>query len=87
MTSDLTRSMPSATGAQLLSKVPEVTVYFWLIKVLGTTVGGTAADFLNDTMGFGLGGTTAVTSVLLVVVLAAQFRARRYLPALYDRLR
>jgi uncharacterized membrane-anchored protein len=39
MTSDLTRSASSPAGVKLLSKVPEVTVCFWLIKVLGTTVG------------------------------------------------
>ncbi len=83
MTSDLTRSAPSPTGVNLLSKVPEVTVYFWLIKVLGTTVGETAADFLNDTLGFGLAGTTLVMSVLLAAVLVGQFRADRYVPALY----
>ncbi|TDD22637.1 hypothetical protein E1218_19055 [Kribbella turkmenica] len=83
MTSDLTRSASSPAGVELLSKVPEVTVYFWLIKVLGTTVGETAADCLNETLGFGLTGTTLVTTVLLVAVLIAQFRADHYVPALY----
>lgn len=36
-----------APGRQLLNRVPEVTIYFWVIKVLCTTVGETAADFLN----------------------------------------
>ncbi|WP_026423767.1 hypothetical protein [Actinokineospora inagensis] len=67
----------------LLSKVPEVTAYFWVIKVLCTTVGESAADFLNVNLGFGLGGTSVATGVLLLVVLAFQFRADRYLPALY----
>ncbi|MGH3846898.1 MAG: hypothetical protein ACRDS0_36570, partial [Pseudonocardiaceae bacterium] len=39
---------------QLLSKVPEVTIYFWIIKVLCTTVGETAADFLNVSLNLGL---------------------------------
>jgi uncharacterized membrane-anchored protein len=60
-----------------------VTVYFWLIKVLGTTVGETAADFLNATLGFGLTYTTIVVGALLVVALIFQFRADRYVPALY----
>ena len=42
----------SRTARRLLNKVPEVTVFFWVIKVLGTTVGETFADFLS-----GLGGT------------------------------
>ena len=82
MTSDLTRTT-RPEGLQLLSKVPEVTVYFWLIKVLGTTVGETAADFLNDTLGFGLTYTTLVVGALLVVALIFQFRASRYVPGLY----
>jgi uncharacterized membrane-anchored protein len=83
MTTDMTQSPGTARGRLLLSKVPEVTVYFWLIKVLGTTVGETAADFLNTTLGFGLTATTAVVGALLVIALVFQFRARRYVPALY----
>lgn len=44
----------------VLNKVPEVTLYFWLIKVLCTTVGETAADYLNDTLGLGLTLTSAL---------------------------
>jgi uncharacterized membrane-anchored protein len=83
MTTDMTQSPGTARGQLLLSKVPEVTVYFWLIKVLGTTVGETAADFLNTTLGFGLTATTAVVGALLVIALVVQFRARRYVPGLY----
>ena len=79
--------MPSAhaasTSRTLLNKVPEVTVYFWLIKVLCTTVGETAADFLNADLGFGLTGTSIVTGILLAIVLALQMRARAYVPGLY----
>lgn len=67
----------------MLNKVPEVTVFFWLIKIMCTTVGETAADYLNDTLGFGLTNTTYVAGALLAVLLLAQFRARRYVPALY----
>jgi len=66
-----------------LSKVPEVTIWFWIVKILCTTVGETAADFLNVTLGFGLTGTSVVTGVLLAVVLTIQFRARGYVPAIY----
>ncbi len=68
---------------QMLNKVPEVTIYFWLIKILCTTVGETAADFLNEKMHFGLSGTSLVTSILLVVVLFFQFRSTRYRPSIY----
>ena len=52
----------------LLNKVPEVTVYFWIIKILCTTVGESFADYVNETLGFGLTNTTmflvALTSIL-----------------------
>ena len=44
----------ATTRRRLLNKVPEVTLYFWVIKILCTTVGETAADNLNDKLGFGL---------------------------------
>lgn len=66
-----------------LVKVPQVTAFFWIIKVLATTVGETFADYLNTTLGFGLNGTTVVTVALLVVVLIFQFRSTQYKPALY----
>lgn len=69
--------------AALLNKVPEVTVYFWIIKVLCTTVGETAADFLNIDLGFGLSGTSVATGVVLAIVMVFQFRAPRYVPGLY----
>jgi uncharacterized membrane-anchored protein len=70
-------------GRQMLNKVPEVTLYFWIIKILATTVGETAADFLNTNLGLGLSGTSLVMSVLLIVVLAFQFRAQKYEPPTY----
>ncbi len=68
---------------QMLNKVPEVTLYFWIIKILCTTIGETAADFLNTTLNFGLNGTSLVMSTLLIVVLFFQFRARKYIPSIY----
>ena len=70
------------SARQLLNKVPEVTLFFWVIKVLATTVGETFADFLSG-LGLGLGGTTVVMTAVFVVVLVVQFRTRRYVPAIY----
>ncbi|HWC57555.1 MAG TPA: hypothetical protein VG621_01185 [Candidatus Paceibacterota bacterium] len=70
-------------GHVFLSKVPQITVYFWIIKVLCTTVGETAADFLSDTLGLGLTITSIVMSVLLVIALVWQFKAKRYIPTRY----
>jgi len=72
-----------STARQMFNKVPEVTLYFWIIKVLCTTVGETAADFLNTNLHLGLTGTTLVMGVLLVITLFFQFRSRRYTPAIY----
>jgi hypothetical protein len=59
----------------MLNKVPEVALYFWVIKILCTTVGATAADFLNTNLNLGLAGTTYVTSAVFAVALFFQFRA------------
>ena len=78
-----TPTAPRHTSRALLNKVPEVTAYFWIIKVLCTTVGETAADYLNDTLGFGLNNTAILATALLAVTLVFQFRARRYVPGIY----
>ena len=72
-----------SAAMKLLNRVPEITIYFWIIKVLATTVGETAADYLNFQFKFGLTGTTVVMSVLLVIVLIVQFAMRRYVPPIY----
>ncbi len=68
---------------EMLNKVPEVTIYFWIIKVLCTTVGETVADYLNETLHFGLTGTSLVMGVLLIIVLFFQLKAKKYLPSIY----
>src|ERR1700712_71208 len=73
----------SSIAKTMLNKVPEVTIYFWIIKILATTVGETAADYMNDTLGFGLTNTTYVMGAVLIVVLAFQFRLRKYVPGVY----
>ncbi|MFF7468780.1 hypothetical protein [Streptomyces sp. NPDC008092] len=65
------------------NKVPEVTVYFWVIKVLCTTVGETAADLLAQKAGLGLTGVSILMSALLAVVLVVQFRTAAYRAGVY----
>jgi uncharacterized membrane-anchored protein len=79
----MTTNQVSSTARQMLNKVPEVTIFFWVIKILCTTVGESFADYINETLGFGLTNTTLVFTVALVVVLVAQFRADRYVPGIY----
>lgn len=85
MTSTDTHSQTNSMsfGRQMLNKVPEVTIYFWIIKILCTTVGETAADFLNTNLHLGLNGTTVVMGILLAIILFFQFKAKQYIPGVY----
>jgi uncharacterized membrane-anchored protein len=78
-------SRPSrwATGRGWLSKVPEVTIFFWLIKIMATTVGETAADYLMEHTNLTLVSTLWLSVGVLAVALAFQFRTRRYIPGVY----
>jgi uncharacterized membrane-anchored protein len=67
----------------MLSKVPEVTIFFWIIKVLATTVGETAADFLGEHLNLSLTSVTCIMSVALAAALVYQFRASGYVPGVY----
>lgn len=67
----------------LLSKVPEVTGWFWVIKILCTTVGESFADWINMTLGVGLIPTSVIFTAVLVAVLGWQLRLRRYVPFVY----
>ncbi|GAA5512942.1 hypothetical protein Dcar01_01666 [Deinococcus carri] len=82
MTSRLTTdsALPTRT---LWSKVPEVTALFWIVKIFCTTIGETAADYLNMRLHIGLTGTTLIMSVLLIAALIWQFCTRRYVPPVY----
>ncbi len=76
-------SRTQISARALFSKVPEVTIFFWIIKVLCTTVGETFADYVNGKLGDNLNTTTLVMGALLAVALVFQFRADRYVPAIY----
>src|SRR3954471_1056150 len=77
------RRFGPSLGRRMLNKVPEVTLVFWIIKIMCTTVGETAADYLNENLGFGLSNTTYIAGALLVLLLVGQFRLTRYVPAMY----
>lgn len=64
-------------------KVPEVTIWFWVIKIMATTVGETAADFLIFNLHLGLTRTSIYLGVFFLAVLALQLAARRYIPWVY----
>lgn len=79
-----TRHVATGTWTRtLLNKVPEVTLLFWVVKILSTTVGETAADFLTENVGLGLSATTALMAALLAIVLVVQLSAKKYVPVVY----
>ncbi len=67
----------------MLNKVPQVTLYFWVIKIMATTVGETAADFLSFNMHMGLVMTSWIMGTLLIVALLLQIAATQYVPWRY----
>jgi len=73
-----------ASGASLsASKVPEVTLGFWIIKILATTLGETAGDTVTMTMDLGYLAGTAVFLSALLVLAAVQITAKKFHPYLY----
>ena len=67
----------------MFSKVPEITVFFWVIKLLSTAGGEVVADLFAHTNLLGLAGSLAISSVLLLIALAVQLVLRRYVPIVY----
>src|SRR6202022_3402889 len=67
----------------MLNKVPEVTLAFWVIKIMSTTVGETGADYLAVHVGLGTAITDGIMLTLLVASLLMQLRARQYVPWRY----
>src|SRR5262249_27591054 len=70
-------------GTSALNRVPQVTLAFWVIKVMSTTVGETGADYLAVHVGLGTAVTGAIMASLLLLSLLLQLRMRRYVPWIY----
>jgi uncharacterized membrane-anchored protein len=66
-----------------LSKVPEVTIVFWIIKIAATTLGETGGDSVTMTLDWGYLAGTALFLGLLIVLVIAQILAKRFNPVLY----
>lgn len=67
----------------VLSKVPQVTLAFWVIKILATTVGETGGDALSMSLNLGYAVSTLIFLAFFLATLAAQVRARHFHPARY----
>ncbi|MCW2733936.1 MAG: putative rane-anchored protein [Mycobacterium sp.] len=81
--SEITKPTAMKSPRTMLSKVPEITVWFWVIKILCTTVGESFADWINMTLGVGLLPTALIFTVVLVAVLGWQLTLDRYKPFVY----
>lgn len=83
MTTTTTESRGHLVTRGMLSKVPEVTIWFWIIKILCTTVGESFADYINETLGFGLTNTMILFTAIFAVVITWQVKTKRYTPFPY----
>jgi len=72
-----------AASEPVYNRVPDVTVDFWLIKLMAVTVGETAADFLSMNLGLGLPMTSWIMTAFLAAALFFQFAQRKYVPSIY----
>lgn len=75
--------VPERLGQETLSKVPEVTIFFWIIKIAATTLGETGGDTITMTLNWGYLAGTALFAIALVVLVAGQIRAEKFHPFLY----
>jgi uncharacterized membrane-anchored protein len=66
-----------------LSKVPEVTLVFWIVKILATTLGETGGDSVSMTLNLGYLLSTVIFLAIFFISVSAQIRAKRYYPYLY----
>src|SRR5690348_11996083 len=76
-------SVPGAASGAVLSKVPAVTVGFWIIKVAATTLGETAGDTATMTMDLGYLTGTVICLTVLAVLVVVQTAAKKFHPFLY----
>ena len=67
----------------MLNKVPQLTIYFWIIKIMATTVGETVADLFSVKLNLGLVVASLVVGVLLLIALFVQLRSHKYVPWIY----
>jgi len=66
-----------------MNKLPEITIYFWIMKICATTLGETAGDLLSMTLKVGYAVSTIILLSVFLVTFAAQLMSKRYIPLLY----
>jgi len=73
----------NTTTRETLSKVPEVTLVFWVIKILATTLGETGGDAVSMSMNLGYLLSTGIFAAIFIAAVAVQIRAKKFHPVLY----
>jgi uncharacterized membrane-anchored protein len=73
----------AASTEEIFSKVPEVTLVFWIIKILATTLGETGGDAVSMSMNLGYLVGTAIFAVVFIVAVAVQITAKKFHPVIY----
>ena len=68
---------------EILSKVPEITLIFWIIKIFATTLGETAGDSVSMSMNLGYLISTAIFAVIFISLVITQIKAKQFQPFLY----
>ncbi len=77
------KEIPMNTTERTLSKVPEVTLIFWIMKIAATTLGETGGDAVSMSMNLGYLVGTAIFAAIFFVAVAAQIKAKGFHPFLY----
>lgn len=76
-------AVEDAKREDMLNKVPQLTIYFWIIKIMATTVGETVADLLSVKLKLGLIVASVAVGILLLIALIVQLRLHKYVPSVY----
>ena len=76
-------TLTEASNVETLSKVAKVTLAFWIMKILATTLGETAGDFISMTLGLGYYVGLGITFAILAVILFFQISTKNYHAVLF----
>jgi uncharacterized membrane-anchored protein len=77
------REVFNSTTQEILSKVPEVTLIFWIIKILATTLGETGGDALSMSMNLGYLVSTGIFGIIFLIAVIAQVKTKKFQPLIY----
>src|SRR5213080_4744279 len=86
MSDEDSRAYQAADEADVLSKVPQVTFAFWLIKILATTLGETGGDALSMSLKLGYAVSSLIFLGFFAITLAVQIASKRYHPSMYGEV-